>query len=392
MKVVLVSTNAGLSMGGEAIKAFQYFEFLLEMGVDVVLLTHSRCRPELEGVFPGSRLIFVEDNSWQAVFWHSRVFRFLVGVYFHLAAAKLIKAFDAKTTIVHYLCPVSPVQLRFPPRGYEIIMGPFTGAIHYPPAFRDRMTLIRKLNQSIHGLSQRILGVLFGDKKKARAVLVSGFERTRRSLLQAGCSPDRLIDVVDSGVSEAWSKPDRIRHSGVSGRFICSCRLVDYKGVDLAIHALAFTQGPVTLTICGDGPEEERLKAIVAELNLADRVEFKGWMAHDQLLESFRDYRGYVFPSLAEANGIVMQEAMMIGLPVIALRWGGPAHLADDRSACYVDPISKDAAIKGLAKAMSDLAQDGEKADEISAAAREIAENKFKWETVAASWSAQYPD
>ena len=42
-------------------------------------------------------------------------------------------------------------------------------------------------------------------------------------------------------------------------------------------------------------------------------------------------YAGFVTltvdqPTIAEANGIVMQEAMMIGLPVITLRWGGPAH------------------------------------------------------------------
>ena len=390
MKVVLVSPNASRQMGGEAIKAFQYFEYLLGTDFDAYLITHSRCRDELEGLFPANRLIFVEDGFWQALFWRSGVLSFLITVYFHLVAAKLIQAFEQDTTIVHYLCPISPVQLRFPPKGYDIIMGPFSGAIHFPPAFRGRMPLIRRLNEKFHQMSQWILGYLVGDKKKARVVLVSGYERTHRSLLAAGCQPERLIDVVDSGVPDSISNAERIRHAGVSGRFICSCRLINLKGIDLAIRALAFTPETVSLTICGDGPERAALESIVDDLGLSKRVDFKGWLDHSQLLQTLRGHRGFVFPSLADANGIAVQEAMMIGLPVIALRWGGPAHLADDTSAWYVDPTSEDAVINGLAQAMTKLSADGEKADQISAAARKIAESRFTWKDVAASWSACY--
>ena len=37
--------------------------------------------------------------------------------------------------------------------------------------------------------------------------------------------------------------------------------------------------------IAGDGPERERLIARVAELGLAERVEFPGWVSHDRVHE-----------------------------------------------------------------------------------------------------------
>jgi alpha-maltose-1-phosphate synthase len=377
-------------MGGEAIKAFQYFEYLLNSGHDAVLLTHARCRQDLIRAFPEDRLLFVEDGFWQVLFWRSRVFRFLVPVCFHLAAARLIRGFEPRDTVVHYLCPVSPVQPRFPPKSYDVVMGPLTGAIYFPPGFQQRMPLLGKLKQRFHGVTQRLFGVLSGEKKRARVVLVSGYERTRKSLLDAGCQPHQLKDVVDSGVFAKIAEMGRVQHTGKNLGFICSGRLVDLKGVDLAIRAVARTRQPVTLTICGDGPERARLEQLAAELEIADRVRFKGWMQHDQLIETIRTHRGYLFPSLAEANGIVMQEAMMAGIPVVTLRWGGPAHLADDTSAIFIEPTDEATVVAGLADAMDRLALDAALAEKLSDKAREIAKARYGWPQVGASWSEFY--
>lgn len=377
-------------MGGEAIKAYQYFDYLLKSGHDAYLLTHSRCRAGLRGAFPEDRLLFVEEDAWQTLFWRTWLFRFLVPLYFHRAAPRIIRVFDPDDTVVHYLCPVSPVQPRFPPAGYDVVMGPFTGAIYFPPGFHRRMPFSGKLKQRVHTLSQRLFGHVFGDKKAARVVLASGYERTRQSLLAAGCRPERLRDVVDAGVSASISEQDRARHAGENLSFICSGRLVNHKGVDLAIRAVAQTEAPVRLTICGDGPERSNLERLAEELGVSGRVQFLGWLERQDLLDKLRAHRGYLFPSLAEANGIVMQEAMMAGIPVITLRWGGPRHLADDESAVYVEPTDEKTVVEGLARAMDRLAVDGELADDLSAKARTIAQTRYRWPDVGASWAEAY--
>ena len=131
------------------------------------------------------------------------------------------------------------------------------------------------------------------------------------------------------------------------------------------------------------------LQELAASLGVAERVAFPGWLAHEEL-PGLRRYRGFVFPTLAEANGIVMQEAMMMGLPVLTLRWGGPTLLADDQSALFIDPDGEDAVVTGLADGMNLLAGNPELATRIAVAARARAQAAFGWDSVAASWAAHY--
>lgn len=392
MRIILISTNAGQTMGGEAIKAFQYFAWLLDRGYDAHLLTHARCRDELTERFPDDRLIFVEDDAVQRLLWQSRVLGRFVTPYFHRIAARLCRRFSADDTILHYICPISPAVQRFPPRGYRYVIGPLSGNVFYPPAFRGRAGSLARVRAAIYRPLQKLMGLVSGDKKRAEHLLVSGYERTRAALRWAGCNDARMVDVADAGVSAAIADAPGIVHAGRNGDFVWIGRFVDYKGADLAIRALAQTPGDIRLTLYGDGPTRPAMQALAADLRLADRVEFAGWLAHEDFTAEMSRFRGFVFPTLAEANGIVMQEAMMIGLPVVALRWGGPVGLADDGQAILIDPESDAAVIDALADAMTRLAGDADLAQGLADAARHRARADFTWDSVAASWAAVYPE
>ena len=376
-------------MGGEAIKAYQYFCWLLERGNDAILVTHSRNRGELDSRLPADRVLWVEETPLQGFLWRSRVLRPLLSTYFHRAAARLLHRFDRATTVIHYICPISPVTLRFPPAGYRVVMGPLNGNLGYPPAFRHRVDIRRRVEEAFYGLTQRAWGVVFGDKRKAETVLVSGGERTRAALRLAGVAEERMIDVLDAGVSMDLMRLDPARHEGRNPHFVALGRLEAYKAYDLTIRAIAAADNDIRVTIYGDGHMRASLQELAESVGVADRVSFPGWLAHHDLPE-LRRYRGFVFPSLAEANGIVIQEAMMLGLPVLTLRWGGPAMLADENSAVLIDPSGEDAVIAALAKGMNRLAADPSLANRIGAAARARAETAFGWDSVAESWATHY--
>jgi glycosyltransferase involved in cell wall biosynthesis len=339
-----------------------------------------------------ARFLVVPDSKIQAWLWRSKVLRFLLDPYFHLAARRLVVA-EVPTgtgpddTVLHYLSPVSPVALRFVPKGATFVMGPLTGNIYYPPAFRDRMSTGLRLAERLHAIAQRSQRILYPEKRRARTILVSGYERTRESLKLAGVRDDQMVDVVDAGVSDHIVARPRITHTGTNPRFVCSGRMVDHKGTDLAIEAVAAADPTIELDIYGDGEKRAGHEALARALGVTDRVHFKGWMdSHDDLIDAFGAYRGYVFPSLAEANGIVVQEAMMLGLPVLAARWGGPAMLADDDSAVYLPVDSEESLVTALAEAMNRLAVDADFAERISINARRIAEERYTWDAVAESW------
>ena len=99
-------------------------------------------------------------------------------------------------------------------------------------------------------------------------------------------------------------------------------RLVQEKGVDLLLQALADVPGGWFLHVVGRGPEEERLKAQVRHLGLAHRVTFEGWMPSFRMPVFYEQLDALVLPSRSRPNwveqfGRVLIEAMASGVPVI---------------------------------------------------------------------------
>lgn len=390
-RVLLISPNVGEGFGGEAIKVFQYAAFLRETGRPFQIVAHERSRREMEGAFAPAEFRLIADDAAQRLMWRLRPLRGLIHVYFNWKVRRLVRRdYDPAATLLHYMAPVSPVTVRLQPRGFETVIGPLTGNIYYPPAFAARMPARSRRRQLFHNVSQVVLGRIFGDKRRADVVLVSGYERTRASLRLAGCRDAQMLDVVDAGVSPRIAALPRIRHQGRNAAFLCTGRMDDHKAVDLAIRAVAGAPDDIRLDIAGGGAMRGAWEALAQRLGLAERVRFLGWLPYDELIARLPRYRGFVFPSLAEANGIAMQEAMMVGLPVVTLRWGGPAHLADDRSAIFVEPDGEAAVVKGISDAMARLADDDALAENLSRRAREIAEARYAWPVVAASWAEAY--
>lgn len=390
--IVLISSNIGQNFGGEAIKAWQYARYLRSQGYDLRIISHVRCEKELATEFSPDTYRLLSDDRMTLFLWRSKVLRVFMNVYFHWQVSRRIRReqMDPGTHILHYIAPISPVAVRLPPRGYRVVMGPLSGNIYYPPAFRSRMPFKDRLRQRLHGISQFFFGRVFGDKRRAGAILNSGYERTRASLYIAGCRKEQFIDVVDAGVSQQVFAHDRIAHTGENFAFFSIGRLVDVKAFDLAIRAVAAADPRITLSLFGTGDQRNKLEELRASLKLEERVIFEGWLQHDKLPEICTRYRGFVFPSLADSNGIAMQEAMTLGTPVMALRWGGPAMLADDDSAIYIAPESADDIVRELARAMDRLAKDPALAEALSKKARGIAETRFTWDAVAGSWEQAY--
>lgn len=75
------------------------------------------------------------------------------------------------------------------------------------------------------------------------------------------------------------------------------------------------------LVIVGDGPDKERLQREIPE------AEFKGFMTGEKLFEEFASADVFVFPSITETYGNVVQEAMASGLPVVLDSLGPSSEL-----------------------------------------------------------------
>src|SRR5690606_34951394 len=76
--------------------------------------------------------------------------------------------------------------------------------------------------------------------------------------------------------------------------------------------------------------ELRKLHRMVTDLRLEGAVEFRQPLPHRRLADLYRAADVLVLPSRSESFGLVAAEAQACGLPVVAARVGGLAHVVSD--------------------------------------------------------------
>jgi glycosyltransferase involved in cell wall biosynthesis len=136
-------------------------------------------------------------------------------------------------------------------------------------------------------------------------------------------------------------------------------RLVEEKGVDLLLEALAGLEGMWRAYVLGSGPAREGLQAQAQQLGLADRVSFDGWIPSAQMPTYYRQLDALVVPSRTRPNwkeqfGRVLVEAMACGVPVIGSDCGEIPNVIGDAGLIF--PEGQVAALRDhLARLLYDV-------------------------------------
>lgn len=193
----------------------------------------------------------------------------------------------------------------------------------------------------------------------------------RRSAL--GEKMHRIYNGIPDVVTQAQDVAKGLPASSVLG---VVCRLDRMKGLDYLLRAVSLLPAcyPVQCRIVGDGDERHPLEQLVQELELADRVEFRGFLQGEALLRELGEIDIYVFPSLWEGLPYSLLEAMRAGLPIVSTNVGGiPEAIRDQVDGITVPPRSAEA----LAKAIRSLLQDPALADRFARSARKRYEELF---------------
>jgi glycosyltransferase involved in cell wall biosynthesis len=176
------------------------------------------------------------------------------------------------------------------------------------------------------------------------------------------------------------SGPYKPAEPGGTVRIFACGRLHPGKRHDLVIRATDFlrTEGlDVRLTIAGEdadsgtGRFRRDLEALVAELNLGDAVRLPGAMSESEIRRELESSHVFALSSDTEALGIVLVEAMAMGVPVVTTDVGGTTELVRDGENGLAVPKGDAAA---LAAAIRRIAGDPALATRFSAAGRSTVE------------------
>lgn len=103
--------------------------------------------------------------------------------------------------------------------------------------------------------------------------------------------------------------------------FISVCRLVAKKNLELVIEAYGKyrerAKDPFDLVLLGDGPLRERLGSVVRSRGVEQFVHFVGFRQYDEIPAYYWGAEALIHASTSEQWGLVVNEAMAAGLPVI---------------------------------------------------------------------------
>jgi len=107
-------------------------------------------------------------------------------------------------------------------------------------------------------------------------------------------------------------------------------RLVKRKGFDFFIKTIAEIKDvKVHGLIIGEGPEKENLISLAKELGVEEQIHFLGFVSEEKKFQYLNNSDIYFLSSVHEGFGIVLQEAMQVGLPIIATNNGGQIDLIE---------------------------------------------------------------
>ena len=204
--------------------------------------------------------------------------------------------------------------------------------------------------------------------RRAAAIVAYG-TASRRHLVKLGISEEKVF--TGTQVVPPSELPSPAVHRATLGvgdkTVVLSVNyLLPRKGLDLLIRAFRQVAGPdAVLVLVGSGPEEETLR------RLADgdhRILFPGYQAGARKTAWYAAADLFVFPTLHDPWGLVVNEAMALGLPVIATDAAGCAPDLLQDNGLVVPAGDSDA----LEDALSQLLKDKSRRKAMGNSSREI--------------------
>ena len=188
-------------------------------------------------------------------------------------------------------------------------------------------------------------------------------------------APNAVDIQLFAGVAAAAMRDEskvRARHSLPSRYFLYVGRLVRAKGVFDLVEAYAKLndeiRDKISLVFVGEGDDHSELMERTAQI-VSGAIQFSGFVHRERLPEFYSLADVLVFPTHSDPWGLVVNEAMSCGLPVIVTSVAGcAADLVQDGRNGFVVPPGD---VRQLASAMSRLAGDTGLRTEMGSRSRE---------------------
>lgn len=210
----------------------------------------------------------------------------------------------------------------------------------------------------------------------------------KAKLIDLGCPPEKIaVHHMGIDLKKFQFKPRKLS-PGSPIRLLTTARLVEKKGLDYSIKAVARLlpdHSNIEYAIVGDGPLRQELSDLITQLGVAEKVKLLGWKDATAIRDILDGTHIMILHSRISESGdmegipVSLMEAMAMGIPVISTRHSGIVELVEEgRSGFLVE--EKD--IDDMADKISYMITRPEKWVEMGAAGRKFIEANFNIETL----------
>ena len=221
---------------------------------------------------------------------------------------------------------------KFGPYSYEGVVLRDIGAIK-----GKLITTFRGYDISwyVHKYGEKV----YDELLKKEDYFYANCEFFRKRAIQLGCDENKII--VHGSAIDCSKFTFKARYLDATGKISIATtgRLIEKKGIEYAIRAVAEVVNfypNIEFNIIGDGELKKRFLQIIQGLNIADKVNLKGWRNQKEIIDILNQTHIFVAPSVTASDGNqdapvnTLKEAMAMGLPVISTLHGGIPELVED--------------------------------------------------------------
>jgi glycosyltransferase involved in cell wall biosynthesis len=154
---------------------------------------------------------------------------------------------------------------------------------------------------------------------------------TRKTIIEKYGIPPEKIEVVYNGVEPTQTEGTLNIRKGVNEKVVTFLgRITMQKGPEYFVEAAYLVlkkMGNVRFVMAGSGDKMSTIIKRVAELGMADKFHFTGFLKGDDVYNMFKLTDVFVMPSVSEPFGIVPLEAMQADVPVIISNQSGVSEI-----------------------------------------------------------------
>jgi len=219
---------------------------------------------------------------------------------------------------------------------------------------------------------------------RSAAAIVSP-SRTLAALIEKA-GPGVPVHVIPNGIDE-----NRFRPAAKRDEILIATRLVERKGVQYLLHALAGSRITWPVTVIGSGEYQAELVALNESLGRPARM--AGWLSNGSpefkaLLERAAIY---VLPSDFENFPVSLLEAMSAGCAIVTTSGHGCEEVVGDAAALVIPgSTDRERCIRELRETLEALTTDRDRATALGARARRRLDDNFAWKAVAGRYVELY--